>query len=90
MKISISSPNVEDMLKDGRAVKIELLASTGDGFAERLVTFLSDLAKFAGGGSSRSIGITDASSDEERAIKIFIDGDGADFIRDVKLVEEKK
>lgn len=88
MLISVSRKSSKDLIESGKAVKIELVASTGDRFAERFAEFLENLGKFVGGGSSRTVGIVDASSDDERAIKTFIDGDGADFIRDVKIVKE--
>lgn len=81
---SLSRMNDADALKLGRMVRIEFFASTGDGFAERTADFLTKLSALTSQGSSRSIGIIDGDKDE-RKIQLFIDGDGADFIRDVKI-----
>ena len=88
MKVSelnerISTP---ELVKDGKLAKIEFYVSTGDKFAERFVEFIKELESLTTMGASRSVGILDDSSMEN--IKLFIDGDGADSIRDVKLIKE--
>ena len=83
--ISLSRRPTKQLLAEGKLQKIELYASTGDRFAERLAEFLKSVANYTGGGASREIGILD---DRDANIKVFIDGDGADRILDVKLVTE--
>ena len=82
--ISLSRLPTKQLIAEGKLQKIELYATTGDKFAERLAKFLNDVAAYTGGGASREIGVLD---DKEAGIKLFIDGDGADRIRDVKLVK---
>jgi hypothetical protein len=92
MKITIGTPtsisrvNEKTLIASGKAVRIELLASTGDNFANRLIEFLNKVSALTAQGASRTIGITDGDGDEERAIKLYIDGDGADYFRDIKKV----
>ena len=83
--ISLSRLPTKQLVAEGKLQKIELYATTGDKFAERLAKFLTDVAKYTGGGASRDIGILDDSG--AAGIRLSIDGDGADRIRDVKLVK---
>ena len=82
---SVSFSNTKSMIEAGKLVKIEFYATAGDGFAERCAKFLRDVGGYTAGGASRSIGILDATEDGEKAMKLFIDGDGADRIRDVTI-----
>jgi hypothetical protein len=79
------STSTQDLVKDGKLKKIELYVSTGDGFADRFAEFLEKVGNITAAGASRSIGILDPAGPDEK-IKIFIDGDGADRLRDIKIV----
>jgi hypothetical protein len=84
-EVLVERVSTEQLVKDGQLKKIELYASVGDGFAERLAEFLEKLASYTAMGCSREVGILDDS--DAKDIKMFIDGDGSDRIRDVKLVD---
>ena len=83
---STSRVSTKTLLDEGKIAKIELYATTGDNFAERLTKFLSDIGSYTSGGASRNFGMLDPSDDRERSINVFVDGDGSDRILDVKLL----
>lgn len=74
-----------DLVTQGKLVKVELYATPD--LATRLAKFLADVGNYTATGASRSIGIIDDSKAKD--LQLFIDGDGNDRIRDVKVVKKQ-